>query len=311
MFLTGFADEASHDLGMQIKATKELGWKFIETRIIGEKFFGDISDEDFEKCCAMLEESGIRFNCFGSGVANWSKAPRSEEDYRETKAELLRAIPRMKRLGIKMLRGMSFKVTGDEQFDSPELEAIIFRKVNELVKICEDNDIIYGHENCMNYGGQSHVHTLRLLDHVKSPNFKLIFDTGNPCFNFRKIGNPPYPLQSAREFYENVREFVCYVHIKDAVSTVEPDGKVKTTYTYAGEGNGDVRWIVTDLIKRGYDGGFSMEPHVAVVFHGNENPEDAALLAKKKYDTYVEYGRRFEKLLAECKAAAAAEMKKS
>ena len=235
---------------MQIKATKELGWKFIETRFVGEQFFGNISDADFEKCCVMLEESGIRFNCYGSGVANWSKAPRSDEDYRETKAELLRAIPRMKRLGIKMLRGMSFKVTGDEQFDSPELEAIIFRKVNELVKICEDNDIVYGHENCMNYGGQSHVHTLRLLDHVKSPYFKLIFDTGNPCFNFRKIGNPPYPLQSAREFYENVREFVCYVHIKDAVSTVEPDGTVKTTYTYAGEGNGDVRWIVTDLIKR-------------------------------------------------------------
>ena len=92
---------------------------------------------------------------------------------------------------------------------------------------------------------------------------------------------------------------------------MEPDGTVKTTYTYAGEGNGDVRWIVTDLIKRGYDGGFSMEPHMAVVFHDKENPEDAALLAKKKYDTYVEYGRRFEKLLEECKAAAAAEMKKN
>ena len=304
MFLTGFADEASHDFALQIKATKELGWKFIETRFIGEQFFGNITDEEFEKVCGMLEESGIGFSCYGSGVANWSKAPRSEEDFQATKGELLRAIPRMKRLGIKLIRGMSFKLTGDEQFDSPELEAIIFRKVGELVRICEDNGIIYGHENCMNYGGQSFKHTLKLLDNIKSPNFKLIFDTGNPCFTFRRIGNPPYPLQSSREFYENVREFIHYVHIKDAVSEIQPDGTVKTRYTYAGEGNGDIPWIVTDLLKRGYDGGFSMEPHVAVVFHDKEDPKDAELQAKKRYDAYVDYGKRFEKLLAECRKAA-------
>ena len=305
MFLTGFADEASHDLALQIKATRELGWKYIEARFIGEKFFGDISDAEFEKACEQLAESGIRFNCYGSGVANWSKAPRSEADFQATRAELLRAIPRMQRLGIKLIRGMSFKLTGDEPFDSPELEAIIFRKVKELVKICEDNGIVYGHENCMNYGGQSYRHTLKLLDHVQSPNFKLIFDTGNPCFTFRRIGNPPYPLQSSREFYENVREFICHVHIKDAVSTIQPDGSVKTTYTYAGEGNGDIPWILTDLIKRGYDGGFSMEPHVAVVFHDKEDPGNADLQARKKYETYIEYGRRFEKLLEECKLKAA------
>ena len=307
MFLTGFADEASRDLALQIKATKELGWKYIETRFIGDRFFADISDEEFERVCAMLEESGIRFNCYGSGVANWSRLPRSDKDFEETRAELLRAIPRMKRLGIGMIRGMSFKVTGDEQFDSPELESIIFRKVGELVKICEDNGIIYGHENCANYAGQSFKHTLKLLDNVRSPNLKLIFDTGNPCFTFRRIGNPPYPLQSAREFYENVREFICHVHIKDAVSVVNPDGTVTTTYKYAGEGNGDIPWIVTDLLKRGYDGGFSMEPHIAVVFHEkNDNPDPEAL-ARRMYDSYIDYGRRFEKLLAECRKRAAAE----
>ena len=44
MFLTGFADEASHDLKEQIRATEELGWKFIETRAIGEKNLGTLSD---------------------------------------------------------------------------------------------------------------------------------------------------------------------------------------------------------------------------------------------------------------------------
>ena len=304
MFLTGFADEASHDLKKQISATRELGWKFIEARFIGEKFLGFLTDEEFEKALETISGSGITFNCYGSGVANWSKAPRSDEDFAVTKNELLTSIPRMQKLGIKLLRGMSFKLTGDEQFDSPELEKIIFRKVNELVKICADAGIIYGHENCMNYGGQSYIHTLRLLDNIKSDNFKLIFDTGNPIFTFRRIGQPPYRLQSTREFYENVREFIYYVHIKDAVSIIKPDGGVQTTFKFAGEGNGDIPWILTDLFKRGYDGGFSIEPHVATVFHANDNPEDSELQARRKYETYIDYGRRFEALIRKCRQEA-------
>ena len=37
MFLTGFADEAGASLATQIKATRELGWKFIETRNLDGK----------------------------------------------------------------------------------------------------------------------------------------------------------------------------------------------------------------------------------------------------------------------------------
>lgn len=304
MFLTGFADEASKDFKKQIAATLELGWKNIEARIIGDKFMAFISDAEFEEACGLLADAGVSINCYGSGVANWSADPWSDEDFEKSKKELRLAIPRMQKLGTKMIRGMSFKVPGPGRFDSPEYEANIFKKVNELVKICEDNGIIYGHENCMNYGGQSYIHTLRLVENIKSPNFKLIFDTGNPTFNFHRVGEPPFKLQSSREFYENVREFVCYVHIKDSISTINPDGTVKTEFQYAGEGNGDIPWILTDLLKRGYDGGFSMEPHVAAVFHDNEDKSDPVLLEKRKYETYVDYGRRFEKLLNECKAKA-------
>lgn len=298
MFLTGFADEAGADFAVQIKATRELNWKFIESRAIGSKNLASLTDAEFDDVCRQLEESGIRINCYGSAVANWQRHPRKEEDFIKSKDELLAAIPRMQKLGIKMIRGMSFLMVDDEQPDSPELEKIIFAKVNELVKICEDNGIIYGHENCMNYGGLSHLHTLKLLDNVKSPAFKLIFDTGNPVFNYRRIGSGPWPLQSAWEFYSNVREFIAYVHIKDGTAIPAADGKrPPCAFCYAGDGCGDVRAIVTDLLKTGYDGGFSMEPHVASVFHDQDN---SASLDDVKYSSYIEYGRRFEKLLREC-----------
>ena len=298
MFLTGFADEAGSDIRTQIAATKELGWHFIETRAIGTYNLASLPEEQFEEMCALLDEAGIKINCFGSGIANWSKHPRKPEDFEASKKELLNAIPRMKKLGTKMVRGMSFLVPEDEQPDSPELEAIIFKKVNELASICEENGIIYGHENCMNYGGLSYKHTLKLLENVKSPAFKLIFDTGNPVFNSRFIGQPPYPLQSSWEFYKNVRDFITYVHIKDGTALPEP-GKLRAPcqFCFAGDGEGDVRAIVIDLQKTGYDGGFSMEPHIASVFH-EKNPDSS--LESARYSSYVEYGRRFERLLTDC-----------
>ena len=302
MYLTGFADEAGKDIDTQIKATLELGWKNIELRAVGEKNLASISDAEFATLCEKLEQAGVSINCFGSGIANWSKSPRSKEDFDAGVKELADAIPRMQRLETKLVRGMSFKILEDERFDSPELEKIIFEKVTLLTKMCEDAGIIYGHENCMNYGGQSYVHTLRLLENVRSDNFKLIFDTGNPVFTFRRIGTEPYPLQNSYEFYKNVREYIHYVHIKDGIATKMKEGyeRPECRFTFAGEGSGFVRQIVSDLLQNGYDGGFSIEPHVATVFHENDNQGDTRLAAQRKYETYIKYGRDFEQLLKEC-----------
>jgi len=298
MYYTGFADEASPLMELQIQATKELGWNDIESRNIEGKNITDISDEQFEKVFEQLTEAGVKINCFGSAIANWQKQPRSDEDFQKSIDELSRAMPRMQRLGCTMVRGMSFAVAKDEQPDNAELEEIIFRKVNHLVKMCEDTGVIYLHENCMNYGGMSYLHTLKLLDNVKSPAFKLVFDTGNPVFTRRRVGAPPHPFQNAFEFYDNVKEFIHYIHIKDGVVN-EDKGQIErpgVKFTFAGEGDGDVKAIMTDLLKNGYDGGISIEPHLAVVHHeqNGEQPDE-----KIRYANYVEYGRRFMQLMDE------------
>jgi sugar phosphate isomerase/epimerase len=168
-----------------------------------------------------------------------------------------------------------------------------FRRVRELVRMFNDAGLTPVHENCMNYGGMGWTYTRKLVEQV--PGLKLVYDTGNPVFTDDRSKPEPYPKQSAWEFYDHVREHVAYVHIKDGVLNNDTQ---KTTYTFPGEGQGDVRRIVTDLLRRGYDGGISMEPHLAVVHH---EPASSAY-AENRYANYVEYGRRFEKLLAECRA---------
>jgi len=296
MYYTGFADEASSSIDIQIKATKELGWENIESRGLEGSTIADMSDEKFDEVCRKLADAGIRINCYGSTVANWGKDPRKEEDFQASIDELKRAIPRMQKLGTKMIRAMSFQAIKDAEPDSPELEKMIFRKVRYLVRMCEQAGIIYVHENCMNYGGLSYKHTLKLIENINSSAFKLVFDTGNPAGTDNRIGEKPYKKQDPFEFYTHVKDYIVYVHIKDSKFIEDTDGLFpKLEHTFPGQGDGKVREIVADLLQNGYDGGFSIEPHMAVVYHSDSARSEEEL----RYNNYIEYGKRFMKLVEE------------
>ncbi len=290
MYLTGFADEAANDLDGQIRATKELGWKYIESRNIDGKNIHDLSDADFDKAYGKLQDTGIKINCFGSAIANWGK--QIDQPFDSSLEEAKRAIPRMKRLGTQFIRVMSFALfPGKEPQDQIPQER--FRRMRILQKMFSDEGLVMVHENCANYGGMGWPYTLELVENV--PGLKLVYDTGNPITDDDYSKPKPHPKQSSWEFYSYVKKHVVYVHIKDGIWDTE---KNKPIFTYPGEGNGDVRKIVSDLLAWGYDGGFSIEPHMAVLAHDKSVQSEDGI----RYSNYVEYGRRMIKLLDECKA---------
>jgi sugar phosphate isomerase/epimerase len=299
VYYTGFADEAAQDLAEQIRATKELGWRFIEARNINGVNIHDLKEEAFESVADTLGAAGIRINCFGSTVANWSRDPRSEEDWELSRTELKRALPRMKKLDCKMIRGMSFTRLRDASLYTSELKKLIFSRVEELAQMCEEAGVFYMHENCANFGGMSSDHTLELVENIKSPAFKLLFDTGNPInsLDYRFPGTNK--RQDAWEFYQAIKEYIAYVHIKDGSFRKLTRNAVfnDSEWTFPGEGDGRVREILEDLLKRGYDGGISIEPHMAVVFHERNSQNEAEVM----YKNYVEYGKRLMRLVDNAK----------
>ena len=291
MYYTGFADEAGASIDVQIKATKELGWENIESRAIDGKNIHDISDAEFDVVYGKLQDAGVKINCFGSAICNWAK--QINEPMTSSIEETKRAIPRMKKLGTKLVRIMSFAVLKDRGPDD-QMEEERFKRVREICRMFTDEGLIPVHENCMNYGGMGYPYTLKLIENV--PGLKLVFDTGNPIFSDDRSKPEPCPKQSAWEFYDHVKEHVAYIHIKDGVWDAEVEKK--QIFTFPGEGEGDVKKIVADMLKNGYDGGISIEPHLAVVFH------DASITAEAdvKYNNYVEYGRRMMKIVEDIKA---------
>lgn len=290
MFLSGIADEAGANIDVQIRATKELEWVHLEARNVEVTGFSkanihDIPDAAFEIVARKLKDSGVEVHCFGSTIGNWAK--KIDQPFDISLAEAQRAIPRMQTLGTKFIRVMSYAVQPDGQ---DQLEEERFRRMRELTKLFLDAGIQPVHENCMNYGGMSSTHALKLLQNV--PGLKWVFDTANPVFNDDRSKPHPPTKQDPWEFYQKVKPHVMHVHIKDAKWN---PAKKDADYTYPGEGDGAVRPIVKDLLLSGYTGGFSIEPHMAVVFH------DASVKAsdEAQYSSYVEYGRRLEKLMDE------------
>lgn len=286
MYMTGFADEASPSLDNQIRVTKELGWRNIESRNVHVDDFPagnihDITDAAFDRLAAKLEAAGVHINCFGSTIGNWSQ--KIDDSFDRSLAEVRRSIPRMQKLGAKLVRIMSFAVRDGED----QMEAERFKRVREIQRMFADAGLTALHENCMNYGGMGWQFTLKLLENV--PGLKLVFDTGNPVASDDRNKPKPYPRQSSWEFYSHVREHIAYIHIKDGIYDATAK---KATFTYPGEGQADILKIIKDLFSRGYDGGISIEPHMGAVFHdpNSKHSLDAA-------EIYIEYGRRMMKII--------------
>ena len=292
MILTGIGDEAGNSIEAQIQATQELGWKHLEMRGVEvpgfpKGNFHEIPDKAFDHCVDKLQASGIGVYAFGSTIMNWAKTVETPWDV--TLGEVGRAIPRMKRLGTKFVRIMSFKPGENDD----RLPPIVIERVREVTNRFLDAGITPVHENCMNYGGMSWQIARELVDKV--PGLKWVFDTANPVFNADRSKAKPWPRQDAWEFWTNIRDHVAHIHIKDA--TWNP-AKNDADYNWPGEGKGRVRDILADAFARGYDAGISIEPHMVVVFH------DAHAKATNDADVcanFVEYGRRLEQLVAEVK----------
>jgi sugar phosphate isomerase/epimerase len=256
--LSGFADEAAKGLREQIAIHKRFDIHSLEIRNVDDVNIGQMNDSQFEDVYRIIQEEQISICGFGSAIANWARPITT--DFQIDLDELRRSIPRMRRLGTKIIRIMSYPNDG---LDELSWQKEVIRRVKILAHIAEQEGVILGHENCEGWGAQSPEHLKSLVMEVDSPALKIIFDPGNP---FSHDGT----TEDVWEFYRAAGPWICHFHIKDCYRN--PQGEV--IHCYPGEGECDIRNIMIDVLKTGYDGYFSMEPHMAVQIHvSSEHPE--------------------------------------
>ncbi len=278
--ISGFPDEVSDDLTMQIRALKELGWGSIDLRTVNGKNVSSLSDAEFDAVHRQLEENDIAISCFGSTIANWSRDACSSAEL--DLAEMKTSIRHMNKAGVRFIRIMSYRIGSPVKLGS-SLEPVIFSNLKKIVRMAEDHGIVCLHENCETWGGQSSQHTLRLLERVNSPALKLVFDTGNPVSMLDVRGQQPFSYQDSLKFFQEVREHVAYLHIKDACWDNDT-----LHYTLPGKGSGKVKEILRLVSEYDMAMPVSIEPHVAVVFH---DPSKKASF-EQRWNSFIDYGNQ-------------------
>jgi len=158
MYLTGIADEASQNIETQIEVTRQLGWNAIESRFINGKNIHDLSEEAFDQVCETLDGSGVHINAFG--IRHRQLGKRCTRRLFDHRGRDQPTIPRMKKLGAKFVRVMSYKVVEGVELMAEER----IKRLQLILDAFTAEGITVVHENCMNYGGMSWQNTLELID---------------------------------------------------------------------------------------------------------------------------------------------------
>jgi sugar phosphate isomerase/epimerase len=274
--MTGIADEGGESIEEQIKIHKTLGWETIELRNVDKINICEMDDRTFDSVREAMEKADMKAAGFGSAIANWAR-PITGELSRDT-ADLTRAIPRMRLLGTKYIRIMSYPNDGLEE---TAWKKEVFLRIGELTRIAEGEGVVLLLENCDGWASQSPEALKDLLSSFNSSALRVVFDTGNPVSHG---GNS----RSVWDFYHAALPYIEHFHIKDC--RVQKEGE-HPVHTYPGDGDCSVLEIMKDLIGQGYKGMFSIEPHILAQVHLNQ----AGTTDSK--EMYLEYGRRANLLL--------------
>lgn len=270
--LSGFADEGAKGLREQIAIHKQFGIHSLEIRMVDGVNIGQMSDRQFEEAYRIIQDEEISICGFGAAIANWARPITT--DVQVDIDELRRSIPRIRKLGTKIIRIMSYPNDG---LDETPWKNEVIHRIKALSNIAEQEGVILGHENCDGWGSQSPENLKTLLMEVDSPALQVIFDTGNP------VGHNG-TTEDVWKFYEAAKPWICHFHIKDCYRNDQNE----VIHCYPGEGRCDVKNIMRDLLDAGYDGYFSMEPHMAVQIHvRSDHPEELDVRT-----LYEEYCRR-------------------
>ena len=240
--LTGFADEISPELDEQLDTLADESIRFVELRSVWNKNVLDLTDDEIEKVGTAMSERGVGVSSIGSPIG---KIPINE-DFAPHLERFHRALHLAKALEAPYVRVFSFFIPAGE--DPAVYRNEVLGRMGTLAKEAEDARLVLLHENERDIYGDIPSRCLDILTQVDSPALRVAWDPAN----FVQCG-VDHPFE---EGYEALRPYVEYIHVKDALAgsgTVVP----------AGEGDGEIHKTISALHASGFDGFFSLEPHLA------------------------------------------------
>lgn len=251
--LTGFADEISPDLTEQLATLEAESIRHIEIRGVWGKNVLKLDDDEIGRVKVALARAGVRVSSIGSPIGKIAIA----DDFAPHLDDFRRALAVARTLEAPYIRIFSFFLPHGE--DPAHYRDEVLDRLGAIVREAEGAGVTLVHENEKEIYGDIPARCHDLLTQIDSPILRAAWDPAN----FVQCGVRPYA-----EGYALLRPFIAYVHIKDAVRAT---GKVVPP----GEGDGQLRETLAALRDSGFDGFFSLEPHLSAAgtFSGFSGPD--------------------------------------
>ncbi len=251
--LTGFADEISPELEEQLETLAQESMGYMELRSAWNTNVLDLSDDELDRIKAATAQRGIGISSIGSPIG---KVPVTDP-FGPHLERFRRALYAADVMESPYVRVFSFFVPEGQEPGHYREEVI--DRMGIMAGEAEDSGVTLLHENEKEIYGDVPSRCLDILAGVGSPALRAAWDAAN----FVQCGVRPYT-----EGYASLRPYVEYVHVKDALSGSD-------SVVPAGEGDGQLPDTLSALRASGFDGFFSLEPHLASAgtYSGFSGPE--------------------------------------
>lgn len=251
--LCAFSDEYSSNLDEQIRCLKLNNIKYMEIRGVNGKNILDISIDEAININEKLKENDIYVWSIGSPIGKVDINTDINLYY-----EKVHHICKLANIfNCKNIRMFSF-------FNAYDKKDLVFKYLNEFVKIANQYNVVLNHENEKHIYGDNIERVLEIYENVLG--IKLVYDPAN----FIQCG------VNSNESLSTLFKLTNYFHIKDA----KLDGSVVP----AGFGCADINRLISMVNN---DVVFSIEPHL-FEFVGYKDIDNTKLVNDFKFNNNYE-----------------------
>lgn len=250
--LTGFADEIDPALSVQMDVLDRLDIHYIETRGIDGKNISEYTPAEAKTIHARLKDRGFAVSALGSPIGkigvNDPFAPHLDN--------FRRLIDVAHELDTRYIRMFSFYTPQGE--DPAACRDEVMQRLSALVEANRGSGVTLLHENEKAIYGDTPE---RCLDILKTFDGEILC-TYDPS-NFVQCG------VDNEAAFRMLAPYIRYLHVKDSVYVRNSEHvdhgfeNVSDAHRPAGQGDGKVAWILSQLAQSGYEGFASIEPHLS------------------------------------------------
>jgi 3-dehydroshikimate dehydratase len=240
--LSAFADEVTDDLLGQVKylVSEKIG--HIELRFLNKKSVIDLGKDELVEAQKILADHGLGVSAIGSPIGK----VRLDENFTEHLDMFKRAVDRALYFKTRFIRVFSYYAPQDKNIEDYRSE--VLDRFGAKVEVIEDVDIVMVHENETDIYGHSAANCVDIVEAVKSPKLRLVYDPGNFVWGQGIVDN----IESC---WPKMKPYVVHVHIKDWQLGADVG-------SIPGQGDGQIKQLLQELVDCEYTGFLTMEPHL-------------------------------------------------